>query len=50
MKEKINSTGDFKMDCFEDLLDTRNIDMLRTWRAFYNEDAYIALPLGNDPN
>jgi mannose-6-phosphate isomerase-like protein (cupin superfamily) len=44
--ERTNPTGDFKMDFFEDLLDTGKIDMLGALRAFYNGDTYIALPFG----
>ena len=45
-KEKTDPTGEFKMDFFEDLLDTGEIDMVRAFRAFYNGDTYIALPFG----
>ena len=45
-KEKTDPTGEFKMDFFEDLLDTGEINMLTAFRAFYNGDTYIALPFG----
>lgn len=42
--ERTDPVGEFKMDFFEDLLDTGEIDMLRAFRAFYQGDTYIALP------
>jgi mannose-6-phosphate isomerase-like protein (cupin superfamily) len=44
--ERTDPVGDFKMDFFEDLLDTGEIDMVRAFRAFYNGDTYVALPFG----
>jgi mannose-6-phosphate isomerase-like protein (cupin superfamily) len=44
--ERTDPVGEFKMEFFEDLLDTGEIDMVRAFRAFYQGDTYIALPFG----
>ena len=45
--ERTDPVGEFKMDFFEDLLDTGEINLLTAFRAFYQGDTYIALPLGS---
>jgi hypothetical protein len=44
--ERTDPVGEFKMDFFEDLLDTGEINMVTAFRAFYQGDTYIALPFG----